>query len=220
MFPFPYLPPGLAATLLAELCACLPLPLDNSKAGRDARDVMAMAAVAALDAADAAEAMFAIQVVAAEAHARECLRQAMLHQDDDRAHAVKCRTLAASMMRGAQAGLRALRDLQATRPIPAPPVEAPVEADAPEQQAESDHGFRLAMAPPTEAHRVPPDPAKLEAFRSAQAVRLGLPRFASAWVQVKDKHGRLIRDDVSLYDPLRHGRADRGGSAARRPAMA
>lgn len=215
MYPFPKLQPRLSAHLFAELCAGLPAPVDATQAARDARDMAAMAALAALDAADAAEAMLAMQIVAAEAHGRDCLRRSMLYPDDQ-GLAMQFRARATALMRTAQAGVRVLQQLQATRPVAMPEPE--IEVAAPEADPPAETGYSLATepAPPGRTPPVHPDQrAKVDrkavsAFQLQQAERLGLPSFASAWVQVRGPDGRIIRDDISLYDTTRHGRSGSG----------
>lgn len=133
MHPFPTLPAALAHEIFANLCASLPPPLEDTPDSRDARDIMAMEAVAALAPADAAEAMLAVQVVAAEAHARDCLRLANDHRGDIRT-AIRCRAQASAMMRQMHQSLRTLRQTQAMRP-PLEAMRAAERIPAPDRQA-------------------------------------------------------------------------------------
>jgi hypothetical protein len=210
MYPFPNLPPALSREIFAALCRSLPQPVDDTQQARDARDTMAMAAVAALDPDDTAEAMLAVQVVVAEAHARDCLRLATEHRDD-LPTACRCRAQAASMMRQMHQALRVLRQTQALRPIV--PAEHLPEANSPRPPAPpppppARHGPNLYPFPPISGRDVAssrhdaarlgagvwppaasddPDPASIPA---------GLPRFAWAWVK-PGRHIRPINGDIS-----------------------
>ncbi len=114
MHALPNLPPAIARQIFATLCAALPLPATDTPEARAARDEAAMAAVAALQPADASEAQLAALIVAADAHANDCLRRAVQpgQQPED---VRRCRARAASMMRQVQGGLRDLRRTQAMR---------------------------------------------------------------------------------------------------------
>lgn len=213
MKPFPKLPPRLAHAFFHQLCVSLPPPLDTSPDARNLRDMMAMTAVAALDAADAAEATIAIRVVAAEAHGQDCLRLASLHHDDP-VMARSCRAQAAAMMRAAQGGMRMLRDLQETRPIPAPEPEIETAAPEPVQDAPRDPGFRLAFAPESPPARPTTwTDRDVTAFIESEGARLGLPRFAWGWIKLRAPDGRLIDPERAAPPrmPIRaetgHGRA-------------
>ena len=73
-----------------------------------------MDAVVALHPADAFEARLAVRIVAMDAHAGDCLRSAGLAVDDPE-KIRRCRAQAASMARQADAALRSLQRIQATR---------------------------------------------------------------------------------------------------------
>lgn len=202
MHPFPALPATLAQEIFASLCAALPPPLEDTQASQDSRDIMAMEAVAALVPADAAEAMLAVQAVAAEAHARDCLRLANEHRADIRT-AIRCRAQAASMMRQMHKALRSLHQAQAQRP----PREALREAERipmPDSQAQQERvaeAESYAMMNPIAAVRLrrkatptrevlaslgpdaaPPDPAILDTLiHSRSPVLCALDNIAQQW---------------------------------------
>lgn len=137
MHPFPGLSPRISREAFAELCRALPPPIDDSQDSRNSRDLLAMAAVAAFRPADITEALMVVEVVAIEAHVREALRLAGVHQADLKV-SMQCRAQAASMMRRKQAALRMLHEYQAARPVepvteahPQPTAEATEPADRP-----------------------------------------------------------------------------------------
>jgi len=75
---YPTLTPALAAEVLDNLRTLLPKPAadKDTDEARASRDQVALSAVAALYPADTFEALLAAQIVAADAHAKECLRAA------------------------------------------------------------------------------------------------------------------------------------------------
>ena len=104
----PNLPPSVARHTLYVLTEALPPPITDIREERAARDEAAIAAVAELHPGNAIEARLAARVVAADAHAMDCLRLAGQSErlpEDGR----RCRSQAATMMRAAQSGLHALR---------------------------------------------------------------------------------------------------------------
>jgi hypothetical protein len=110
----PNLPPSVARHTLYVLTEALPPPITDIREERAARDEAAIAAVAELHPGNAIEARLAARVVAADAHAMDCLRlagQPGRQPEDGR----RCRSQAAAMMRAAQSGLHALRSMQAAR---------------------------------------------------------------------------------------------------------
>ena len=114
MHTLPNLPPSIAHEVFATLCGSLPPPVTDTPEHRAARYDKAMASVAALHPADSLEADLAAQIVAANAHAMECLRLAGQPGQDPEA-ARRCRAQASTMMRHMQSGLRALQRIQAKR---------------------------------------------------------------------------------------------------------
>lgn len=131
MHPFPGLSPRISREAFAELCRALPPPADDSPDARNSRDMLAMAAVAGFRPLDITEALMVVEIVATEAHVREALRLAGVHQAEVKV-AMQCRAQAASMMRRKQAALRMLHEYQAARP------EQPVAETHPEPVAETD----------------------------------------------------------------------------------
>jgi hypothetical protein len=114
MYTIPNLPDTLAREVYAGLCAQLPPPAIDTPEARAIRDDLAMAAVAALLPENAFEAELAVQIVSANAHAKDCFRS--IHQPgmalaDQR----RCRAQASTMMRDAQSGVRTLLRIQAVR---------------------------------------------------------------------------------------------------------
>jgi hypothetical protein len=108
----PNLPPAVTREVFAYLCATLPLSvLDNPDQLAD-RNEAAVAALAALRPGDAFEARLAAQIVAADAHVIDCLRQAA-QRGQTPEEVRRCRAQAATMMRCMQSSLRQLKRDQA-----------------------------------------------------------------------------------------------------------
>jgi hypothetical protein len=162
---FPSIPPRLSRFILAQLCASLPPPPDDDPDTREARDLIAMTAITRLGPANAAEATLAVNAIAAQAHATDCLRAATHHHDDFR-KAAQCRAQSAMMMRQAALALRELRTLQETRMML--------------MAAREDAEIRQAPA------ACPETPAATDATTAEPDVP-GLPRFAQAWVREADR---------------------------------
>jgi hypothetical protein len=110
----PNLPQSVALEVYAMLCDALPTPRIDTPEARAARLDTAMAAVAALHPADACEALFATQIIGANAHALDCLRDAA-RPGQPPEEVRRSRAQAATMMRHMQSGLRMLRRDQALR---------------------------------------------------------------------------------------------------------
>lgn len=157
-------PDTLAANrreIFAELCGMLPPSVADTPDLRAKRDARAMAAVVALHPADDFEARLAVRIVAMDAHAGDSLRSAGLAVADP-AEMHRCRAQATSMARQADAALRSLLRIQATRekqmaakhpaameragywfkeivpPDPAPPPPATAPSDAEPERTEAD----------------------------------------------------------------------------------
>ena len=126
----PNLPPSVARHTLYLLTESLPPPISDLPEERVARDQGAIAAVAALRPADAIEARLAARVVAADAHATDCLRLAGL-PGRTAEEVRRCRAQASSMMRASDSALRTLRQMQAARAKAEPTVQphAPAASD-------------------------------------------------------------------------------------------
>src|SRR6478735_10181390 len=114
MHTLPNLPPSIVRELFASLRESLPDPAIASPEARAAREDLAMAEIAALHPADAIEGELAVQVVAAGAWAKDCLRLAREYRND-LAETVRCRAQAMTMMRQMQTALGRLERRQATR---------------------------------------------------------------------------------------------------------
>jgi hypothetical protein len=112
MHTIPNLPDSIARETYAALCDFLPPPVDGNQEARAARLDAGMEAVAALHPSDAFEARLAAQIVGAQGHARECLREASFYRNDFAA-SQKCRNQAALMMRHVESGVRMLERRQA-----------------------------------------------------------------------------------------------------------
>ncbi len=106
------LPANIAREAYAGLCGVLPPPAIDTP--RPARDDEAMAAVAVLAPTDAFEARLAVDVVGADAHAKDCLRLAAKYCNDVTT-ALRCRAQFAVMMRQMQSALRTLQRMQEAR---------------------------------------------------------------------------------------------------------
>jgi hypothetical protein len=143
MHAIPDLPPAVVRAVFADICALLPPPATDTAEARADRDDLAMAAVAALHPADAFEADLAVQIVGANAHAKESLRLAAA-AGQDVWEARRCRAQAAAMMRCMQNGLRALERRQQTR-------EKAEDAMHPAAMGRAGWWFREASVPRPEA---------------------------------------------------------------------
>ena len=108
------LPAAIAREAYASLSGTLPPPATETPETRAARDDEAMAAVAILRPADPFEARLAVDVVTADAHAKDCLRLAAKYSNDVTT-ALRCRAQFAVMMRQMQSALRTLQRMQAAR---------------------------------------------------------------------------------------------------------
>jgi hypothetical protein len=79
MSSIPNIPDTIAREIYAELCRSLPPPPDNPSESRAIREQHAMTSVAHLLPENAAEADVAVQIVAAQFHARDALQAASRH---------------------------------------------------------------------------------------------------------------------------------------------
>jgi hypothetical protein len=110
----PNISDALSCEIYADLCRSLPACPDDTPETGARRDERAVTAVAHLLPENAAEAEVAVQIVAAQFHARDALRVASgagLDPDEVRRH----RAQAASMMRQADSGIRTLLRMQSER---------------------------------------------------------------------------------------------------------
>jgi hypothetical protein len=122
MSSIPNIPDTIAREIYAELCRSLPPRADDTPESRAIREQLAMTSVAHLLPENAAEANVAVQIVAAQFHARDTLQAATCRTsgldpgtDADPETVRRCRAQAASMMRQADSGIRTLLRLQAER---------------------------------------------------------------------------------------------------------
>jgi hypothetical protein len=100
--------------IFAELCGMLPPSVADTPDLRAKRDERAIDAVVALHPDDDFEVRLALRIVAMDAHVGDSLRSAGLAANDP-AEIRRCRAQAASMVRQADATLRSLLRIQATR---------------------------------------------------------------------------------------------------------
>ena len=114
MHTIPNIPDHLTRAIYADLCSYLPKPSPDTPEIRTERDQRAMLAVAHYLPDNAAEAELAVQLVAADFHAKDAMLSAVA-ADDDPEKKRQCRAQIASMMRGMQAGVRTLQKMQAIR---------------------------------------------------------------------------------------------------------
>jgi hypothetical protein len=114
MHTLPNLPDSTACGVLATLCASLPAPIAGTPEDRASRDEIATAAVAALHPTNAFEAKLAADIVLAEAHYADSLRQAGEHRGD-LAVTSGCRAQAMGMLRQMRGLLRDYLRMQAER---------------------------------------------------------------------------------------------------------
>jgi hypothetical protein len=110
----PNLPQTTVLEILHILRSALPAPVTDTPEAIATRDDLAIGALIDLHPADRFEAKLASQIVAADAHAMDCLRVVGLPNQDP-TEARRCRAQAATMFRLAQSGLRALQHIQTTR---------------------------------------------------------------------------------------------------------
>jgi hypothetical protein len=159
MLAIPNIPASLSRAIYADLCGSLPPPAENTPEAHALRDERAMTAVAHLLPGNAAEADVAVQIVAAQFHARDALRSAAVHASVDPMEVRRCRAQAASMMGHADRGLRTLMRLQAERQK----AEAAMHPAAMERAG---YWFKPVSEP-----EPPPDPAMDAATEPAEPPR-------------------------------------------------
>jgi hypothetical protein len=114
MSTIPNVPDTLARYIYAQLCIMLPPPHENTPEAIQLRDERAAIAVAHLLPANAAEAEVAVQIVAAQFHARDALGTAACPGlEEERIQ--RCRAQAARMIREANSSIRILLRMQTER---------------------------------------------------------------------------------------------------------
>ena len=144
MPPFPdKMPRWIAQYLACELLTALPPPRDDRPETREARDVVAMAMIARLGPNNTAEAALAVQAVATQVQATDCLRAAIEFRDDFK-KAMQCRAQSALMMRQSAQALKELRTLQATQEILLAQREREEEAKARQEAASAEAAVQPA----------------------------------------------------------------------------
>src|SRR5271166_4021287 len=152
MHTLPNLPDSNAREVFATLCRSLPLPIPDTPEARASRDDVAMAAVAELHPTNAFEAKLAADIVLAEAHYADSLRQAGEYRGD-LAAINRCRALAMGMLRQMRGLLRDYQRMQAAR-------DKALAAMHPAAMERAGWWFRDASVPlPEPAEAAPPDPA-------------------------------------------------------------
>ena len=146
MPPFSNLPDDLGRFILSRLLRALPPPPDDSPETSRARDLLAMSNVARLGPVTTLEAEYAIQAVAAQTHAHDCLVAIGENREDFRRMA-QCRAQSSLMLRQASLALREFRQLQAMR------------AQAEREEAALAEAAEDAVADPTPAPDSPAEAA-------------------------------------------------------------
>jgi hypothetical protein len=114
MLTIPNIPDQISRAICAELFRSLPAPADDTPETLTLRNERALFSLAHLLPENAAEADIAVQVVAAQAHARDAFRGAAAAFNDPET-AGRCRYQAAAMIRTAATALRSLERMQKDR---------------------------------------------------------------------------------------------------------
>ena len=154
MHTLPNLPDSIAREVFATLCRSLPAPIPDTPEARASRDDVAMAAVAELHPTNAFEAKLAADIVLAEAHYADSLRQAGEYRGD-LAAINRCRALAMGMLRQMRGLLRDYQRMQAER-------DKALAATHPAAMERAGWWFRDASVPlPEPAPAEPPEPAAI-----------------------------------------------------------
>jgi hypothetical protein len=149
MHAIPNIPELISRAIYADLLASLPPLPDDTPEATELRNQRAMTAVAHLLPENVAEADVAVDIVAAQFHARDALRAASragLDPEEIR----RCRAQAASMMRQADSGIRTLLRMQAER-------QKAEKALRPAAMERAGYWFRSVTVPAPEPP--PPEPA-------------------------------------------------------------
>src|SRR4051812_28408294 len=111
---FSHLPEFVVRHTLATLAAALPPPVPDSPAARATSEWLAVAALIPVRPADAFEISHAAVLIAADAHAMECLRLAV-QPGLDIQMVRRYQSQAASLMNVTRSGLKLLEGIQAKR---------------------------------------------------------------------------------------------------------
>jgi hypothetical protein len=193
---FPDLPDSIARGVLATLCASLPDALTDTPEARALRDEIAVASVAALHPTNAFEAKLAADIVMAEAHYADSLREAGEHRGD-LAAASRCRALAMGMLRQMRGLLRDYQRMQAER-------DKALAAMHPAAMERAGWWFRDASVPlaepPAPAPAEPPEPAA-----QPPAVDFAALTEAEQYALVYPDRARRIRAEGGLPARLDYG---------------
>jgi hypothetical protein len=202
MHTLPNLPDSTACGVLATLCASLPAPIAGTPEDRASRDEIATAAVAALHPTNAFEAKLAADIVLAEAHYADSLRQAGEHRGDLAATS-GCRAQAMGMLRQMRGLLRDYLRMQAER-------DKALAAMHPAAMERAGYWFREASVP---APAEPPAPAPAEPSEAAAeppAVDFAALTEAEQYALLYPDRARRIRAEGGLPARLDYGPPEPG----------
>ena len=114
MYAIPNIPPSLCRAIYADVCKYLPPPAEDTPEAHAAREERAMAMLAHLLPENAAEAEIAVDIVAADFHAKHSMHaaaQSGVDPDERRKHFAQ----AGLMSRTVHSGIRTLQRMQAER---------------------------------------------------------------------------------------------------------
>jgi len=179
---FATIPASLTRFILGQLHRALPPLRDDMAEERELRDLVAKVAIARLTPMNTAEALLAVQAVAAEAHASDCL-QSVGQFRDDFARVAQCRAQSALMIRQAMQLRKELRLVQEERRT-AEHWWGEMEAIRAEVAGATDHQTDAPKADVARLDPVQPDPSQPD------PVQTGIPqpdvdvqRFARNWLK-------------------------------------
>jgi hypothetical protein len=198
MTPIPNLPEQLSRAIYADLLTLLPPPAEDTPEARATRDQRAVTALAHLLPENAAEAELAVQIVAAQFHAKDALREAA-RASADPAEVRRCRTQATSMMRQADSGMRTLSRMQAER------VKAET-ALRPAAMERAGYWFRDCSVPSAEPAQASPPADEVEPTlgqaRVDEEVRMYVTLYPARAAQIVAAGG--FTDDMKFGPPDPH----------------
>ncbi len=179
-----------------NLCDMLPPPRVGTPEARARRDRVAVGKVASLVPAGAAEADLAVHHVAAMAHAKDCLRQAVHHRADLK-QAGQLRAQSASMGREARGYMGKLLSLQAARRKREATDKSRSSAALTEQCVLGLMTDALRRLPPPE-EPAPPPAAAPAATAPGKRPMAPPPRDYDEWSD-EEKHVDLVRWQADRY---------------------
>jgi hypothetical protein len=188
------LPASIVREVSASLCGSLPRPVTDTPEARASRDQIAIAAVAALHPADALEAKLASDIVLAEAHYTDALRQATEYRDDV-AVANRCRAQAAAMLRQMRGLLRDYERRQTVR-------DKALDAMHPSAMERAGYWFRDTSVPVPAAS---PDPEPPPEPAAAAPVDFAALTEAEQYALLHPARARRIRAEGGLPARLDYG---------------